>query len=111
MPSPRQRPIPVTARERQLLEQQRKVYESKVGETSDWGEFLEMAVVLGLVALGVYALTRPSQRADQSVSLNCSACGRSFLMALPPSTVPMYLPVQCPHCGAGLVVDFREQPA
>ena len=93
------------------MEQQRRLYESELGETSDWGEFLGVAVLLGLVALGIYALTRPTQRADQSVTLNCSQCGRTFLMALPPNGVPIYLPVQCPHCGAGLVVDFRSQPA
>lgn len=105
----RQRPIPVTDREREYLERQRKVYESKVGDTGDWGEFLKTAVLLGLVGLGLYKLAQANQGLGQSASITCPACGHTFLMALPPQ-IEHYLQVGCPHCQTNLVVDLTGRP-
>lgn len=101
----RQRPIPVTDREREYLERQREIYESKVGDTGDWGEFLKTAVLLGLVGLGLYKLAKAAQASGQSVSISCPTCGQVFLMAVP-SVLEHYLQVECPHCQAKLVVDL-----
>jgi DNA-directed RNA polymerase subunit RPC12/RpoP len=101
----RQRPIPVTDRERTFLEQQRALYQSAVGDTGDWGEFLKTAALLGLVGLGLYKLAQIAQRSGRSVSVACPTCTQPFLMALPMAP-ERYQQVDCPHCQAQLVVDL-----
>ncbi len=105
MPERRQRPIPVTDDERKFLEQQRAAYAQKGEESSDWGEFLAVAALLGAVFLGVYLLANQVQQSGQSASIVCPQCARAFAMLLP-AEFNRYCQVNCPLCTAGLVVDL-----
>lgn len=101
----RQRPIPVTSRERVLLEQHKKRYEKSTGDTGDWGNFLSTIALLGLAAAGIYMLVKAAKETDNSVSTQCGVCGQTFLIAMP-DQVGRAVYIKCPHCKAELVVDF-----
>ena len=109
MNEPRQRPIPVTRQERAILEQQKKRYEAKTGDSGDWGEFLGTVALLGLAAAGVYALVGATRRSPQSVDVICSGCSKDFVMAVPVGT-GRAVQTTCPHCGLELVVNLGTSP-
>lgn len=105
MTEPRQRPIPVTSQERRFLEEQKQRYESNSGDTGDWGQFLGSIVLLGLAAVGIYALANAISRTPQSVDVQCPVCYNSFVMALP-TGVGRVLYTRCPHCQSEIVVTL-----
>lgn len=105
---PRQRPIPVTSQERRFLEEQKQRYESNSGDTGDWGQFLGSMALLGLAAVGIYALARAINRTPQSVDVQCSVCYNSFLLALP-TEVRRVLYTRCPHCQSEIVVTLTNE--
>ncbi len=105
MSEPRQRPIPVTSQERAVLEQQKRLYEKATGDSGDWGEFLGKIALLGLAAVGVYALAKATQRSPQSVDVDCGSCGGKFVMALPKGAGGAVY-TTCPHCSVELVVPL-----
>ena len=108
MTEPRQKPIPVTSQERKFLEEQRQRYEERNGDSGDWGQFLGSVVLLGLAALGVYALARATNRTPQSVNVQCPTCSSAFLMALP-TGIGQTVYIRCPHCQSELVVNLSSQ--
>ena len=100
---PRQKPIPVTSRERDVLEDYKQQFENHTGDTGDWGEFLSAIALLGLAAAGIYALAKNSQRVNSTVNTQCSLCAQDFLVALPPGVSPV-VHVLCPNCQTNLVI-------
>ena len=108
MTEPRQKPIPVTSQERRFLEKQRQRYEERNGHSGDWGQFLGSVVLLGLAALGVYALARATNRTPQSVDVQCPTCSNSLVMALP-TGIGQTVYILCPHCQLELVVNLGAQ--
>jgi len=105
MSEPRQRPIPVTRSEREVLDTYKKSYQDKTGEQPDWGKFLATLVLLGLAAAGVYSFVKATKRSPQSVDIECCQCQQRFLMAVPSGT-SRAIQMACPHCNAELVVDL-----
>ena len=105
MARPRQRPIPVTSAERDKLAAAKSRYEQATGDDGDWGKFLGTISLLGLAAVGVYALGKAAARSVQSVDVKCHACRRSFLMAVPDGT-PRAVLTRCTNCGREVVVDL-----
>jgi len=107
MPKQPKRHIAVSAQERAQLEEAKQQYEAREGQT-DWGDFLKVAAGLGLAALGVYALTRPTRRNTATWDVRCPnrSCGVTFpvVAEVPPTLVQ----VPCPNCGTELIVDFRD---
>ncbi len=103
----RQRPIPVTNSERVFLEEQKRKFEKKSGGNGDWGEFLGSVVLLGLAAIGIYALANAAGRTKQSFDVNCSVCNQSFVMAANPGT-PRVVYTKCPFCQTELVVNLGK---
>jgi len=99
----RQKPIPVTSTERELLQKQKKRYEEGTGDTGDWGKFLGTITLLGLAAAGIYGLAKASARSQQSVDVQCSECSEKFIMAIS-SHSDRAVHTVCPYCGAELVV-------
>jgi hypothetical protein len=105
MSEPRQRPIPVTRGERDVLDTYKRKYQDRTGETPDWGKFLGTIVLLGLAAAGIYGLARATRRSTQSVDVQCCECQQRFLMAVPSGT-DRAVQTMCPHCNTELVVDL-----
>ena len=103
----RQRPIPVTSREREFLDQYKKRYEKSTGDTGDWGNFLSTITLLGLAAAGIYMSVKAAKETANSASTQCGVCGQTFLIAIS-DQVGRAVHVNCPHCQAELVVDLVE---
>jgi len=102
----RQRPIPVTSQERQLLEEQKKKYESQSGNAGDWGQFLGTMALLGLAAVGIYALASILRQDQRSLNVRCARCNGDFTVALQPNSGTAIL-VNCPHCHSELVLQLQ----
>lgn len=102
---PRQRPIPVTRQERELLEERKRRYEESTGDRGDWGAFLRTVTLLGLAAAGVYTLGRVIARSRQSINVECAGCRGTFVVALP-DQVGRAVHITCPYCGVELVVHL-----
>lgn len=107
MNKPRQRPIPVTSHERELLEQQKRRWEESTGDSGDWGKFLGTAILLGLAAAGVYNLARATSRSRQSVDVECPECGYSFVMVADRDK-QRAIYTTCPECSEEIVVYLGE---
>lgn len=105
MTEPRQKPIPVTRRERERLDEHKRRYQEATGDNGDWGQFLGTIALMGLAALGIYGLARATQRSTNSVTVNCPSCAGAFIVALP-DPEPRVVEAVCPHCNAELVVDL-----
>lgn len=101
----RQRPIPVTRREREQLDSAKARYEHATGDTGDWGKFLGTVALAGLAALGIYQLAKAASKSPQSVLVACPGCSRDFLMATPEGVGRVIL-TSCPICDVELVVDL-----
>ena len=104
----RQRPIPVTSAERERLERFKEQFEASTGSQGDWGQFLEAVVKLGLVALGTYLLAKVIQSADESKTVQCPACSKTFVMTHAGVRSPV-VDVSCPHCQKALVVKLSPE--
>ncbi len=107
MNKPRQRPIPVTSQERDILEQHKDRYEQSTGDRGDWGKFLGTMTLLGLAAAGIYGLAKATTRSRQSVDVECIECGEMFVMAVP-NQRDQAIYTTCPHCGYELVVYLEN---
>jgi DNA-directed RNA polymerase subunit RPC12/RpoP len=103
LPENQRRHIAVSPQERRQLEEAKAHYEQQRGR-ADWGSFLAVVTGIGLAALGVYAVTRPSRRNATTWQVACPACQSTFLFIS--QSPPKIAQVTCPNCEAELVVDF-----
>jgi hypothetical protein len=104
-PTPRQQPVPLSAAARARLQQRKAEFDQKTGKESDWGEFLNAIALFGLAALGLYAISKATQRSPESVTVQCPTCQDSFVMAVPVNS-PKAVQTVCPLCNSPLVVNL-----
>jgi len=104
MREPRQKSIGVTPKEKAQLDKAKDLYETRTGDSTDWGKFLAITSALALGALGIYKLAT-SNRNRPSVA--CPNCGIISVVAnsggLPRSVEEAY-----PECSEDVVIDFGE---
>jgi len=106
-PDRRQRPIAVTSKQRSFLEEQKAKFDANTNTNTDWGQFLGGVVLLGLAAIGIYALANAVNRTSQSVDVTCLECQGTFVMALSNHVEPVVY-TRCPHCNRELVVNLAN---
>jgi hypothetical protein len=104
-PTPRQQPVPLSAAARARLQQRKNEFDQQSGRESDWGEFLNTIALLGLAALGLYAISKATQRSPESVNVHCVKCQGYFIMAVPANS-PRAVQTVCPLCNEPLVVNL-----
>ena len=109
MPQYQKRHIAVSPKERSFLEDAKQRFEKREGP-SDWGDFLTVAVAMGLGALGVYGLAKMANRSEKSVGAICPKCELEFPVALPvgPHGAARVVEFDCPDCGTELVLDITR---
>ena len=108
MTEPRQRNIPLDINERRELDQRKQHYESRTGDTGDWGKFLGIATLAGLAALGVYTLAEATKRKPTVWQVNCPRCSTVFPIQVPNPPPWRVTQVACPNCSTELVIDFAR---
>jgi len=108
MPEPRQRNIPLRTNERHELDQRKRDYENRTGDTGDWGKFLGVVTLAGLAALGIYALAQAAKRAPTVWQVNCPRCSATFPIQVPNPPPWRVTQVACPSCKTELVIDFAR---
>lgn len=104
MNEPRQKSIGITAQEKAQLDKAKHLYETRTGDSTDWGRFLAITSALALGALGIYKVAT-SNRNRPSVA--CPNCGIRFVIAHS-GRLPRIVQVQCPECSEEVVIDFGK---
>ena len=102
MKEPRQKSIGITPKEKAQLDKAKDLYETRTGDSTDWGKFLAITSALALGTLGIYKLAT-SNRNRPSVA--CPNCGIRFAIANSEG-LPRIVQVQCPECNEEVVIDF-----
>jgi uncharacterized C2H2 Zn-finger protein len=110
MTEPRQRNVPLNINERRELDQRKRDYENRTGDTGDWGKFLGTVTLAGLAALGIYALAQATRRAPTVWQVKCPSCSTMFPIQVPNPPPWRVTQVACPKCSTELVIDF-DRPA
>jgi len=108
MSEPRQRNIPLNINERHELDQRKRDYENRTGDTGDWGKFLGVVTLAGLAALGIYGLAQATRREPTVWQVNCPNCSAVFPIRVPNPPPWRVTQVTCPTCGTELVIDFAR---
>lgn len=105
MPNPNQSNLPVSKREREVLDLARERFERDHGK-GDWGDFLAALAAGFLVGAGVAAVVRAVQNRENAWWVICPHCQgelRVVASGRPPSAEVM----QCPYCGQDVIVSYR----
>lgn len=106
MSEPRQRNIPLNINERRELDQRKCDYESRTGDSGDWGKFLGVVTLASLAALGIYSLAQASRREPTVWQVSCPRCSTTFPIQVPNPPPWRVTQVTCPTCNTELVIDF-----
>ncbi len=104
MTEPRQKSIGITPQEKAQLDKAKDIYETKTGDSTDWGKFLVIASALALGALGIYKMAESNKNKP---SVACPNCGIRFAIAHS-GRLPRIVQVQCPECSEEVVIDFGK---
>jgi nitrite reductase/ring-hydroxylating ferredoxin subunit len=105
MPNPNQSNIPVSKKERQVLELAKEHYQQKRGKC-DWGDFLAGLAVGSLVGAGIVAAIRAVDNRNAAWAVECPHCHRQLRVVVS-GRVPSAEVLQCPYCGQDFVVSYR----
>ena len=107
MPNPNQANLPVTKREKELLDFAKQRYEESHGRT-DWGGFAVLGALALMAGIGIgVALTQ--RRGSNRVSTTCPYCNRVLDILIAGERLPVADRYTCPHedCGQEFIVQFQ----
>jgi hypothetical protein len=109
MPNPNQANLPVTKREKELLDYAKARYEQETNHRTDWGAFATLGALALLAGIGIgHAL---SQRRDRNrVSVTCPYCHRQVDILIAGERLPVAERYICPFqdCGQEFIVRFQS---
>lgn len=105
MPNPNQSNLPVSKREREVLDLARERFEQEHGK-GDWGDFLAGLAAGFLVSAGIAAVVRAVQNRENAWSVECPHCRREVRVVVS-GRGPSAEVLQCAYCGSDFVVSYR----
>lgn len=105
MPNPNQSNLPVSKREREVLDIAKDRYEQEHGRC-DWGDFLAGLAVGSLFGAGVVAAVKAIENRGRAWSVECPHC-HAELRVLASGRSPSAEVFQCAYCGLNFVVSYR----
>jgi len=108
MPNPNQANLPVTKREKELLDYAKTRYEQETGGRTDWGAFAVLGALALLAGIGIgHALAQPRER--NRVSATCPYCHREVNILLAGERLPLADRYSCPYqdCGQEFIISFQ----
>jgi len=108
MPNPNQANLPVTKREKELLNYAKQQYDQQTHGRTDWGGFAVLAALALLAGIGIG--TALAQRHGRNrVSVTCPYCNRAVDILLAGDRLPIAERYTCPHqdCNQEFIVRFQ----
>lgn len=108
MPNPNQANLPVTKREKELLDYTKQRYEQQTNGRTDWGAFAVLGALALLAGVGV-AIAQAQQRPRNQALVICPYCHRQIDIMVAGEKLPIAERYICPHqdCGQEFIVRFQ----
>lgn len=107
MGNPKQANLPVTKREKELLDHAKRRYEEETNGRTDWGGFAVLGAMALLTGIGIgSALAQRRER--NTVSVTCPYCNRIVRILIAGERLQVAEWYTCPHedCGQEFIVRF-----
>jgi len=108
MPNPNQANLPVTKREKELLDYAKQRYDQQINGRTDWGAFVVLGALALLAGVGIaIAAAQPTQR--NRVSVTCPYCNRAVDILIAGDRLQVAERYTCPYedCGQEFIVRFQ----
>ena len=108
MSNPNQANLPVTKREKELLDYAKLRYEEQTSSRTDWGAFAVLGALALLAGVGIgIALAQP--RGRNRVSVECPYCRRAVDILVAGERLPVAERYSCPYhdCRQEFVIRFQ----
>lgn len=107
MPNPNQANLPVTKREKELLDFAKQRYEESHGRT-DWGGFAVLGALALMAGIGI-GVALAQRQGSNRVSTTCPYCSRAVDILIAGERLPVADRYICPHedCGREFIVQFQ----
>ena len=111
MPNPNQANLPVTRREKELLDYAKQQYEAQTNGRTDWGEFVLLGALALLAGVGI-GIALAQRQEHNRVSVTCPYCNRAVEILIAGDRLPVAGRYACPHqgCGREFIVRFASSP-
>jgi hypothetical protein len=107
MPNPNQANLPVTKREKELLNYVKARYEQETNDRTDWGGFAVLGALALLAGIGIGVAL--AQRRDRNrVSVTCPYCHREVEILVAGERLSVAERYTCPYedCNQEFIVRF-----
>lgn len=108
MPNPNQANLPVTKREKELLNYAKRRYEEETNQRTDWGGFAVLGALALLAGIGIGAALAQRWESNR-VSVICPYCNQAVDILLAGERLPIAERYTCPYeeCGREFIVNFQ----
>ena len=108
MPNPNQANLPVTKREKELLDYAKQRYDTQTNGRTDWGAFAVLGAVALLAGIGV-GVALAQRLAHNRVSVTCPYCSRTVEILIAGDRLPVAERYTCPYqdCSQEFIVRFQ----
>lgn len=109
MPNPNQANLPVSKREKELLEYAKRQYEEQTNRRTDWGGFAVLGALSLLAGMGIGAALAQRRERNQA-SVVCPYCTRVVEILIAGERLPVAERYTCPYqdCGREFIVTFED---
>lgn len=107
MPNPNQANLPVTKREKELLDYAKRRYEEETDRRTDWGAFAVLGALALIAGIGIGVAMAQTQGSNR-VSTTCPYCNRLVDILIAGDRLPVAERYTCPYedCGREFIVRF-----
>jgi hypothetical protein len=107
MPNPNQANLPVTKREKELLDYAKQRYEQQTNGRTDWGAFAVLGALALLAGVGIAIAAAQSTQRNR-VSVTCPYCSNAVEILIAGDRLPVAERYTCPYegCGKEFIVKF-----
>ena len=107
MPNPNQANLPVSKREKELLDYAKRRYEEQTNGRTDWGGFAILGALALLTGIGI-GVAAAQRRGSNRVSTTCPHCGQPIDILVAGERLPVAERYTCPECSEDFIVQFQS---
>lgn len=109
MPNPNQANLPVTKREKELLDYAKQRYDQQTNGRTDWGAFVVLGALALLAGIGM-GVALAQRQGSNRVLTTCPYCNGSVEILIAGDRLPVAERYTCPYegCGQDFIVRFQN---